>query len=113
MLQSMAVASNRIERTQIVVEPRDGVPRDDGPAPGAAPRTPAVSTPPTEKLPGVGAEHLSECRVDIVEIKVIDSVAVPVFHRRGNRAMLEEPQAPSLDRPRVNARHCVRCGRRS
>src|SRR6516162_1189175 len=92
----MAVAADHIERTQIVVEPRDSVPRDDGPAAGAAPRTPAGSTPPTEKIPSMGAEHLSECRVDGIEIKVIDPIAAPVFHRRDNRAMLQEPQAPSL-----------------
>src|SRR5215467_3768705 len=109
----MAVAADHIERTQIVVEPRDGVPRDDGPAAGAAPRTPAGSTPPTEKIPSVGAEHLSECRVDGAEIEVIDPIAAAVFHRRGNRAMLEELQAPSFDRPRVNARYGVRGGRGS
>jgi len=44
----------------------------------------------------VRADHVSECRVDGVEIKVIDPVAVPVFHRRRNRATLQEPEARSL-----------------
>src|SRR5262245_13817086 len=99
------VHRDHIERTQIVVEPRDGVPRDDGPAAGAAPRTPAGSTPPTEKIPSVGAEHLSECRVDGVEIKVIDSIAAPAFPRRDNRSMLQEPQAPSLERTAPDGHH--------
>src|SRR5262245_25535049 len=106
----MAIAADYMERAQIVIEPRDGVPRDDGPAGRAAPRTPAGSTPPTEKIPSVGAKHISDCRVDGVEVKVVDSIAAPAFHRRGNRAMLQELRAPSLDRPRVNARHRVCCG---
>ena len=101
----MAVAPDRIERTQIVVEPRDGVPRDGGPAGRAAPRTPAGPTPPTEKISSVRADHVSERRVDGVEIKVIDPVAVPVFHRRRNRATLQEPEARSLERPRLDVRH--------
>ena len=92
-LAAMAVAPDRVERTQIVVEPRDGVPRDGGPAGRAAPRTPAGPTPPTEKIPSVRADHVSERRVDGVEIKVIDPVAVPVFHHRRNRATLQEPEA--------------------
>ena len=92
----MAVAPDRIERTQIVVEPRDGVPRDDGPSRWAAPRTPAGTTPPTEKIPSVRADHVSERRMDGVEIKVIDPVALPLFHRRRNRATLHEPEARSL-----------------
>jgi hypothetical protein len=34
--------------------------------------------------------------VDGVEIKVIDPVAVPVLHRRRDRAMLQAPKARSL-----------------
>ena len=96
MLAAMAVAPDRVERTQIVVEPRDGVPRDGGPAGRAAPRTPAGPTPPTEKIPSVRADHVSERRVDGIEIKVIDPVAVPMFHSRRNRATFQEPEARSL-----------------
>src|SRR5262245_60781920 len=77
----MAIAADYIERAQIIIEPRDGVPRDDGPAGRAAPRTPAGSTPPTEKIPSVGAKHISDCRLDGVEVKVVDSITVGAIVR--------------------------------
>src|SRR6266403_5061026 len=68
-LAFMAVTPDRVERTQVVVEPRDGVPRDGGPAGWPAPRTPAGPTPLIEKISSVGADQVSERRVDGVEIK--------------------------------------------
>jgi len=53
----------------------------------------------------VRADHVGERRVDGVEIKVIDPVAVPVFHRRRNRATLQEPEARSRERPRLDVGH--------
>jgi len=93
-LAAMAVVADHVERTEILVEPRDGVPRDGGPAGRAAPRTPAGATPPTEQIPSVRADHVSERRVDSIEIKVIDPVALPVFH----------PPAKSLRRCRSRRR---------
>ena len=57
------------------------------------------------------ADHVSERRVDGIEIKVIDPVALPVFHHRRNRATLQEPEARSPERPRLDVRHGARRAR--